>query len=181
MEQLLLGLRACLKVSIYIFDKNDGGVDDNAEVDCTYGQEIRILAAQNQDDDGEEQSKRDIDADDDCGTQLAEEYPLDEEYQYAAKGKVVQDSGRRDTDQFTAIIVRHQPYAGWKGAIGIDFINLGAHASNHVIGVQRSIHDDNCRNDVVLVIAARLAKPWHVADRNFGDILHKNGHAVGLA
>src|SRR6202050_2794975 len=90
-EQLLFGLRACLKVSIHIFDKNDGGVDDDAEVDRAQGQEICVFTAQNQDDDAEEQRKRDIDADDERGTQLAEEYPLDEEYQYAAKDKVVQD------------------------------------------------------------------------------------------
>ncbi len=54
-----------LKVAVDVFHDDHGGVDDDAEIDGTDGQQIGILAAQYQDDDAEQQREGNVDADDD--------------------------------------------------------------------------------------------------------------------
>ncbi len=60
-------------------------------------------------------------------------------------------------------------------------MNLGAHAGHDIVGVQRAIHDDDGVDHVVVMIAAGLAEPRHVADRDFGDVFDEDRHAVRLA
>ena len=134
MEQLLSDLRTCLEIPVDVFDDNNGGIDDDPEVDCPHGQKVRVFATQDQYDDAEEQCERDICADDNGAAQVAEEYPLDEKNQDAPEHEVVQHGACRDTDQLAAIVVGDQFHAGREGSINIDFLNFRANASNHVIG-----------------------------------------------
>ena len=79
-----------------------------------------------------------------------------------------------------AVIERDQFYARRKASVAVDLFDLGPHPRHDVIGVQRAVHDDNRGNDIILVVAAGLAEPRHVADRDLGDILHEYRHAVRL-
>ena len=92
----------------------------------------------------------------------------------------MQDGSSSDADELAAVVIRYHFYAWGQGSIGVDFLNLGAQASNHVIGVQRSIHDDDRRNDIVLLIATGFAKPRRIAYGNFGNILDQHRHAICL-
>ena len=47
-------------------------------------------------------------------------------------------------------------------------------------GLLGAAHDDDARDRVVLVVVAPDAEPRHVADRDRGDVLHLQRHAVGL-
>jgi hypothetical protein len=97
--------RARLEVAEDILDHDHRGIDDDAEVDRAERQQVGVLALQHQDDDGEEQRERNVDADDDGAAQIAEEDPLDEEDQHAAEDQIVQDRMRGDPDQRTAIVI----------------------------------------------------------------------------
>src|SRR5208282_2270317 len=68
-----------LKISVDIFDQNNGGIDDDTEIDSADGQQIGVLAAQNQNDDAEKQRKRDVNTHDDGAAHVAQEYPLNHE------------------------------------------------------------------------------------------------------
>ena len=124
--------------------------------------------------------ERNIGADDDGAAQIAEEEPLNEENQQTAENEIVHDRAGGDGDQRRAVIERHQFHARRQAAVGVDLLDLRPHARHHVVGVQRAIHDDDGRNHVILVVAAGLAEPRHIADGDLGDILHEYRHAVEL-
>ena len=69
----------------------------------------------------------------------------------------MQDGIGGDRDQLAAIVVGHDLDAGRQRAVGIDFLNLGVNAIDHILGVQRAVHDHHRRDDIVFV--ARPALP----------------------
>ena len=73
------------KIAIDVLDHDNGGVDDDAEIDRADRQQVGVFAAQDKDDDAEEQRERDIGADDDGAAQVAEEQPLNQENQQTAE------------------------------------------------------------------------------------------------
>ena len=179
-EQRLSRFRPGLEIPVDIFDQDHGGIDDDAEIDGADRQQIGVLVAQHQDDDAEEQRERDIDADNDGAAQIAEEQPLDEEDQQAAKDEIMQHRPGGDGDQRGAVVERHQFHAGRQAAVAVDLLDFRADARHHVVGVQRAVHDDDRRDHVIIVVAAGLAEPRHIADRDLGDIFHEHRHAVRL-
>jgi hypothetical protein len=70
-----------------------------AEFDRAERQEIRILSAQHQDDDGEEKRERNIGADNDGAPEIAQENPLNEENQQAAEDQIMQNRVGGHPDQ----------------------------------------------------------------------------------
>ncbi len=69
---------------------DDGGIDDQAEIDGADRQQVCRLAAQHQDDHGEEQRERNGGADDQRAAEIAEEDPLQQHDQQNADHHVVQ-------------------------------------------------------------------------------------------
>ena len=67
-----------------VLHHDDGGIDDQPEIDGADGQQIGGLAAEQQQRDRESQRERDGRRDDDGGAQVAEEDPLQEENQHDA-------------------------------------------------------------------------------------------------
>ena len=124
--------------------------------------------------------ERNIGADDDGAAQIAEEHPLNEENQHAAEDQIVQHRAGGDVDQLSAVVERHQLDAGRQAAVAVDLLDFRPHARHHVVGVQRAVHDHDRRDHVVLVVAAGLAEPRHIADRDLGDVLDEDRHAVLL-
>ena len=122
--------------------------------------------------------ERDVGADDDGAAQIAEKHPLDEENQQAAEDEIVQHRAGGDADELGAVVERHQLDAGRQAAVAVDLLDLRPHARHHVVGVQRAVHDHDGGDDVVLVVAAGLAEPRHIADRDLGDVLDQDRHAV---
>ena len=173
-------LRACLKVAEDVLDQDDRRIDDDAEIDGADGQQIGVLAAQNQNDDAEEQRERDIDADDDGAAQVAEKDPLDEEDQQAAENEVVQHRMGGDRHQRRAVVKRNELHSRRQRAVAVDLLDFGLDARHHVVGVQRPVHHHDGGDDIVFVVAAGLAEPGHVADIDLRDVLDLYRHAVRL-
>ena len=151
-QQLLPGLGSCLEIPVDVLDQNNRGIDNNAEINGADRKKVGVLAAQDQDDDAEEQSERNIRADDNGAAQIAKEDPLDEEDQHTAEDEIMQDGSGGDGDQLAAIVVGHELDAGRQRAVGIDFLNLGVNAIDHILGVQRAVHDHDRSDDIVFVV-----------------------------
>ena len=62
-----------------VFHHDDGGIDDDAEVDRAHRQQVGRFAAQHENDDGEHQGEGNGRGHDDGAAQVAEENPLDDE------------------------------------------------------------------------------------------------------
>ena len=58
------------------FDHDHGGIDDQAKVDCTDGEQVCRLAAQHHDSNGKKQRERDGGADNERAAQVTKEQPL---------------------------------------------------------------------------------------------------------
>ena len=121
-----------------------------------------------------------IGADDDRAAQIAQENPLNEEDQQAAENEVVHHRTGSHGDERRAVVKGHELHPRRQRAVVVYLLDLGANARHHVAGMQRAVHDDDGRDDIVLVVAAGLAEARHVADGNFGDVFHKDRHAVRL-
>ena len=73
-----------------VLHHDDGGIDDDAEIDRADREQVGGFAAQHRDDDGQEQRHRNGRRDDQRAAQIAEEHPLDQEDQRDAEQHVVQ-------------------------------------------------------------------------------------------
>ena len=100
--------------------------------------------------------------------------------QQAAEDEIVQDRTGGDRDERGAVVERHELHARRQAAVAVDLLDLRLDARHHVVGVQRAVHDHDRRDHVVLVVAAGLAEPRHIADIDLGDVLHLHRHAVRL-
>src|SRR3984885_15906137 len=180
MQQLLPFVAPGREIAIHVLDHNHGGVDDDTEIDGTDRQQVCVLAAQDKDDDAEEQRERDIGAHDNGAAQIAEKQPLNSENQQNTEHEIMQHGAGGDTDQNGAIVERNQLHARRKTSIRFDLLNLRADTRDHVIGVQRPVHDDDRRHHVIRMVATGLAEPGHIAHRDFGNVFHEQRQALRL-
>ena len=103
------------EMAVDVLHHDDGGVDDDAEVDGADRQQVGGFPAQHRDDDGQEQRHRDRRRDDQRAAQVAEKHPLDQEDQRDAEQHVVQHGVDGDGDQVAAVVEGHdlaRPPAG---------------------------------------------------------------------
>ena len=179
-QQRLSPRRSGLTIPVDVLHENHRRIDDDAEIDRTDRKQVRILVAQHQNDDAEEQRERDIGADDERAAQVAEKHPLNEKDQRAPEHEIVQHGRRGNADQGGAIVEGHKLDAGRQCPVAVDLVDFRSHARDDVVGMQRAVHDDDRRDDVVFLVAAGLAKARHVADRNLGHVADKHRYTVGL-
>src|ERR1700676_2499334 len=86
-----------------------------------------------------------------------------------------------DVDERRAIIVGNDFNTARQAAVPVHLVDFGFNAFDDFVGMERPIHHDDAGDDIVLIIAARFAKPRDIADLDFRDVLHQNRHAIGLA
>ncbi len=174
-------MRGPLKIAENVFHQNHRRVHDDAEIHCADGQQVRAFIAQHEDDDGEEQRERNVDADDERAAQVAEENPLDEKHQQTSENQVVQDGVGGEGDEIAAVVNDFQLDAGREAAVVIHCVNRGFDLGQHVVGVLRSlIHHHDAHHAVRIVVVAPHAEARANAHGHFGNIFHQHGHAVVL-
>ena len=78
-----------------------------------------MLPGQHHDDDGEEQSKGDISADDDGAAQISEKQPLDQKHQRTSEDQVVQHRMGGDIDERHAVVKGNDLHSRRQFAVGI--------------------------------------------------------------
>ena len=180
-DHLVLVVRRCLKIAENVFHQNDRGIDDDAEVDRTHRQQVRVLALQYQQDDGEEQGERNVDADDHGAAQVAQEDPLDQEHQQTSENQIVQYGVSRDADQGHAVVKRHDLDTRRKRTVVVHRIDRMGDSRHDFIGVRGAARDDDRHGYIIVVVFAYDAGPWHVTHVHPGDILDQHGRAIALA
>jgi hypothetical protein len=180
LQQRAALLGAGLEIPVDVLHHDHGGIDDDAEVDRAERQEVCVLAAQHQNDDGKEQREGNVDADDDRASEIAEEYPLNEEDQKAAEDQVVQHGVRGHTDQRAAVVVGNDLNARRQAAVLVEFLDFGLHLREDVVSVLGAPHHHDGGGNIIVAVSPRDAEARHMADRNGRDILDLDRQAVGL-
>src|ERR1700730_14830202 len=180
LQQLLAILWSCLEIPINVFDQNNRGVDDDAEIYRAHRQEIRVLVPHNEDYDAEEQCERNIRAHDDGAAQITEKDPLNEEDQQTTEEKVVQDRTCGDRHQRSAVIEGNEPHSGRQAPIAVDFFHFRLDPPCNVARVQCAVHDHDRRHHIVLFVTTSLTESWDTADINLRNILHLHGNTFRL-
>ncbi len=99
LQQTLPFFLGTLEIPEDVFNQDHRRVDNDSEIDRAEREEIGALALQDDESDGKEQRKRDVQPDDDGASQVAQKDPLNQEDQKAAKNQVVQDGMGGDRDE----------------------------------------------------------------------------------
>ena len=89
LKQTLFFFLRCLEMAENVFHKNYRRIHDDPKVHRTEGKQICAFAENDEKNDGEEQRKRDIDANDNRAAKITQENPLDEEDQHASKDQIM--------------------------------------------------------------------------------------------
>ena len=89
---------------------DDGGIDDQAEIDRADRQQVGRFTPQHQDADGEEQRERDRRAHDQGTAQIAKKYPLQQHDQRNSDHHVFEHSPGRGLDQVLSIVDALDPH-----------------------------------------------------------------------
>jgi hypothetical protein len=179
-EQGYALFRPRLEIAVDILHQDDSAVDDDAEIDGADRQQVRVLVAHDQDDDAEKQRERDVRTHDDGTAQIAEKNPLNEEDQEAPENQVMQDRAGRDRDERGAIIEWDELHSGRQTAIAVDLVHCCPHARDHVVRVQRTVHDDDGRHHVVLLVASGFAEARNVPNVDLGHVLDEDRNTFRL-
>ena len=103
-RRLTLGMVRLGQMPEHVLDHDDGGVDDQAEIDGAERQQVGRVAAHHEDQDGEAQRERDRRRHDDRAAERAQEQPLHHEHQHHAEDEVVHHRVGRGVDQAGAIV-----------------------------------------------------------------------------
>ena len=181
LQQPLSFFGVSLKIPEDVLNQDHRGIDNNSEIDCADGKQVRAFSHDHQEDGGEEQGERNVQPDDDRAAEVAEEDPLDQKNQQTSEDQVVQNGMGGDGNQGRAVVERNNPDSPRQTAIVIQRVDRLLDLGNHVGGFFRpSLHYD-CPDDIVLAVAAQNTEPWPVAYRDLPDILHQNRNTVLLA
>ena len=157
-----------------VLDHDDGGIDDDAEVDRAHRQQVRRFAAQHQHDHGKQQRKGDRGGDDQRAAQVAQEQPLDQEDEADAHDHVVQHGVGGDVHQRAAIVDALDVHARRQDVAVVDLVDFGQHAAQGRHGLRAAPHQHDALHDVVVVVLTGDAEPRLVAHRDVGHVGDQN-------
>jgi hypothetical protein len=94
--------------------------------------------------------------------------------------KIVQDGMRGHPDQRTAIVVGNDFNPRRQAAVSVEPFDLGLNARDDIIGMLGPPHHHDRGRDIVIMVPAPDAKPWHIADGYGRDILDLDRKTVRL-
>ena len=168
------------KMTEDVLHHDDGGIDDDAEIDGADGQEIGGFPAQHRDDDGQEERDRDGRRDDEGAAQIAQEYPLDQKDQRDAEKHIVQHGLHGDGHEIAAVVERHDLDAGRQAAVAVDALDRRRNPPHDIHRALEFLHQDDAGNDVGLVVAPGDPQARGETDLHLGHVRQKDRHAALL-
>src|SRR5262245_23480576 len=142
----------------HALDQDHGGIHDQPEVDGTDRQEVGRFTANDQNADGKEEGERDGGADDDGAAQVAQEQPLQQEYQGDSEHHVVQDRPRGDVDEILAVVDALDPDSRRQDA-AVDALDFLLDAPDRGRALLAAAHQNDALDDVVVLVDAGDAQP----------------------
>src|SRR5262249_22464805 len=153
-----------------ILHHDDGGIDDDAEVDRADRQQIGGFSAQHRDDDREKQCCRNSRRHDQCGAQIAQKHPLDDKEQHHAEQHIVKDGPHGDRNKVAAVVEGFDAHTGRQRAVGVHSCHRLSYTLHHVHRALELLHQYDAGHYAGRVLAPGDAKPRCEADLHFGDI-----------
>ena len=162
------------QAAIDAFHHDDGGIDDQAEIDCADRKQVRRLTPQHEDTDREEQCERDGGGDDQRAAQIAEKDPLQGEDQQDAKRHVVEDRSRGDVDEILAVVDPFDAHPRRQNVRIVDPFDFALDTLDRRHALFAPAHEHDTLDDVVVRVLAGDAEPRFVADMHRGHVPHQN-------
>src|SRR4029077_19567287 len=160
------------------FDHDDGGVDDQAEIDRTDRQQVSRFPAQHENDDREKQRERYRRADDQRGTQIPEEQLLQNDNRNDGTRQVLQHRFRRRLDQVLPIVNPLDLDPGRENGGFVDGCHEFFDPRDGWRALLAAPHQHDALDNIVIVVFAGDAKSRLLADGDGGDVLDQHRGAV---
>ena len=164
-----------------VLHHDDRGIDNDAEVDRADRQQIGGLTAQDRNNDGKEQRRRNSRRYNQRGAQIAQEHPLNDKNQHHAEQHVVKDRAHGHRDKVAAVVEGLDTHTARQRAVGIHSCHRLSYALHHVHRALELLHQDDACHDVSRAVAPGDAEPRREADLYFGHIRdqHRNAALLG--
>ena len=182
--QFVFGAVAESELAVDVFHHHDGAVNDDAEIDCADGKEIRGFARQVEEDEREEESERNSQRGDNGGAEAHQEENQNNEDENHAAKKISFDGVSGDADEIAAVIVGADFYVRRQERF-VDLVGFFLDAFEDVLGLFAAAHQDDAFDGVVILLLLGLktedAETRRVADFHAADILDADGHATGTS
>src|SRR5207247_935268 len=153
-----------------VLHHDDRGIDNDAEVDRADREQIGGLSAQDRNDYGKEQRRRNSRGYDQRGTQIAQEHPLNDKNQHHPEQHVAKDRPHGDRNKVAAVVERLDAHTRRQRAVGVHSCHRLSYTLHHVHRALELLHQDDAGHNVGGVVAPGDAKPRCEADLHFGDI-----------
>ncbi len=166
------------ELSIDALEHDDGGVDEDAEVDGTDGDEVGGAACQHHHAEGEEDGEGNRDCGDEGDAEVAEHRQQHERDEDEAGDDDFADGVGGAVDERRAVVDGADVHAGRKEAAGVEAGDLFLEGFECGKGFFFLLEEDDAEDDVVLLVAAYLAEAWLEAFGNCADVAHGDGCAV---
>ena len=102
---------AALKVSEYIFHQDHRGIHDNAEINRAYGKQLATFP-ESQEESRLKKTQRNVQSDNDCAPQIAEENPLNQKNEHDAEYQIMQHGSVVTSNQPSPVVKGNDFHAG---------------------------------------------------------------------
>src|SRR5205814_4127393 len=156
-------------------------INNDAEVETADRQQIGGFSTQDRDDHGKEQRHWNGRRHDQCGTQIAEEHPLNDKDQHHTEQHVIENGTHGDCHKVTAVVEGLDTHTGRQGTVGIHSCHTISYARHHVHRALELLHQHDAGHDVGRIIASGDAEPRGETDLHFGHVRDHHRKAALLA
>src|SRR4029077_3958219 len=157
---------------------DDGGIDDQAEIDRADRQQVGGFAAQHQDADREEQRERYRGADNQRAAQVAEKDPLQQHDQQDPEGHVFEHRRGGGLDQVLAVIDAFDVHPRWQDRRMVDLFDQLLDPGDGRRALLAAAHQHDALDDIVVLVLARYTQSRLLADGDRRDVLDQDRRAA---
>ena len=165
-------------MAVDVLHHDDGGIDQQAEIERAQRQQVGALAACQHQHDGEEKGEGDGRRHHQRATEIAEEEVLDHQDEDHALDDVLHHRLGGDLHQVLAVIERVDLHPRRQHAAGIDPSDLGLHAADGRQGLFAAPHQHGRQHHVVVFLMPGNAEPRGIADLDGGEVGQQHRHAA---
>src|ERR1017187_7928700 len=166
--------------AVDVLHHHDRAVDDDAEIDCTDGEQIGGAIVGMQGDEGKQKGKRNGERDNDGCAKTDQEENQNDQHQDHAAEEVAFHRICGERDQFTPVVKRVD-FDVLRKDVAIQFIGLSFHALENVLRLLAAEHENHALNRIVVLLISELPEPRRIANHDIANVLDANRHAIAAA
>ncbi len=154
-----------------IFDHNDGGIHNDAEIHGAYREQVGRLPGENHQDHAEGQRDRNGRRHHHGAAQIAEKEILNEKHQEDAKENIVKHRLRGSVNEFPPVIKRRDVHALRENARPVHLIDRALHALDNFQTLFAMAHEHDAFHHIRVLVAPGNAQTRRVADLGSRHVL----------